>query len=287
LRTLVLRQKNAFDILGKERPLPAWGGEAGPSTDLSNRAGSKHRITSGKISQAKRLKVSVADDGEDMVRVDQIGLAQGSATITYASEEEDPEVPTSGMTHHDRLNGILKRMTAEMMLKVPSPQKIGSWRRITEAECGTLTFKTLCDSKQLPKLLVCWRQVSNPSQWNTVVEKIFPTLRQHLDLLTDKNGRPKGTFLQGLAPCSFYQDWVELQGDDELPQADREALLKLVRKKVNDEVQWLPLGQKDRLWCHKGAREATIHREDRDKRGGVVVVLNPKFCKDVDIPGGY
>ncbi|EUC67564.1 hypothetical protein RSOL_558050, partial [Rhizoctonia solani AG-3 Rhs1AP] len=99
----------------------------------------------------------------------------------------------------------------------------------------------------------------------------------------------KPRFLQGLAQCHFFKEWSVLveNVDKSMTEKQLEELVRFARKKLDEKAQWLPVGKQDRLWADAGAKNAKIHGTQINGKEPPVVVLNPRFPRDPDVPGGY
>jgi hypothetical protein len=270
-----------------EEDLPVWGPEAedsevtGPGNAGSKRA---RACVVVQVSRAKRLKLFLGENDAPAVAADEIGIPEPRQDDNgAASEEEDPEAPSTTVTNRGIMNDIFNKMAGEMILKL-------SARRSSENECHRLRYPTLCNSGELSRLLKCWRQISNHPAWAKTIKKLFPTRSEFKAMRTDRKGKPKKTFLQGLAQCSWFQDWNRLMSNANggLTENELSALVTFTRKKISREAQWLPLGKADRMWSTEGAPgDAIVHGQGDDDQGAFVVVLNPAFCTNLDLPGGH
>jgi hypothetical protein len=279
----------------EQEALPVWGQEGVEGGEQrSSNAGSKRGLGGlgvvGPVSRAKRIKAVISADAEPALADDEAGIPESTAVIDYRSGAEDPAGPSVGLSTRGILNGILNKMPSEIMSKVPGlTNPGGSWRLASDHDCSKLLYPVLRDAKALPRLLVCWRQISTANAWRKTVERLFHTAKAFAQMRTLPNGEAKGTFLQGAAQCSWFQDWTSLLLNENrrLTPKQVEETVEFMRNKIHNEVEWLPLGQADRLWGSKGApARAVIHGENLHGKQGVVIVLNPRFCKNANIPGG-
>ncbi|KAG8717441.1 hypothetical protein FRC08_007448 [Ceratobasidium sp. 394] len=285
LRALLLgKTPDDLSRTASEAPLPTWGDG---STATAPEGQQKRSFGTGTVSRAKRLRINVNND-EPILEDDEVGIPEQDVAMAYDSEDEDVEVPAVGLSNREMIKSILRRMTVEMVDKIPDSKQSGTYRKIPNNEYNKVTFNTLCDSTQLENLLHCWRQTDDHSLWTKTVEKLFPTKSEFIKISTDKHGKLKTTYIQGLKQCSFYQDWVGLVSDTGLTTVQQAKTVEFVRKKIDDKAQWLPLGKSDRLWADNGgSKNAKVHGQDLNQKGGLVVVLNPRFCEDVDLKGGH
>lgn len=276
----------------EEPPLPIWGQEPGVENApvvASGRTSNAPGV--GPVSRAKRSKLVVDDDEDNDAFGPEEVIPEPAAAAAFAEESEDPEEAPEVFTNRRVLNDIFHRMAGEMLLKVPTEgQTKLSWRCGSDNQCHSMRFKDLCDSRTLPPMMVGFRQTTDASIWDRTVKKIFPT-GEELRKIKYKPGTdiPKPRYLQGLAQCHFFQEWSKLveNKDGSLTKKQLDTLVTVVRKKVNERAQWLPVGKNDRLWADVGANNAKIHGERVNDREPPVVVLNPRYPRDPDLPGGY
>lgn len=285
---------------GKERQtqlMPMWG--EGPL--LEEPAGGSHSNKRpagvGLSSRTKRLRLMIGDEEEDPIGDDVADVPEPAPVDGYASEDEqDPR--TSGFSNKAELNNIFKRMGGEILLKVPSVQHTKqSWRVLPDHECHSLRFDAICNSKRLPDFLRCWRQVIDPVEWDKAVNRFFPDRVKCEELFPfSADGVRVRSAMQGFNQSQFWASWTDLvlkKGTEshDLTSAQIDATVEFARKKMHSEAEWLPMGKSDRMWGTSGGKGAKVYGEDLadkygKKIGGVVVVLNPKFCKNPDLPGG-
>ncbi|KAG8704603.1 hypothetical protein FRC11_009752 [Ceratobasidium sp. 423] len=279
-------------IRQREPALPQWGKVPGtddaaplaPST-ASNAPGV------GPVSRSKHNKLAMGYDEQDVVFGDNDDIPEPPVPAAFAEEADDPEVAPQAPTNRTMLNDIFHRMAGEMLLKIPEDKQTKeSWRAGDDNKCHEMRFKDLCDSRTVDRMLRGYRMTTNASTWERSVKKILPS-GEELRKIKYKAGTniPKKTFIQGLAQCHFFQEWSTLveNRDGSLTDKQLEDLVKVARKKLNEQAQWLPVGKSDRLWADAGANGAKLHGIKVNGKEPQVVVLNPKFPRDTDVPGGY
>lgn len=247
-----------------------------------------------KPDRRSRLEVFIDADAPDIINeVDGAQLIDEDHTA-FSSEDEDPEQQHQGLSKRERVNHILKKMTAEILAKVPSDNTGKfSWGHLSAQELEKVRFDTLCDSKKLPNLLLAFRQASSQTLWDSMVRRMFPSVAELRHMQYGTGTTLKTSYMQGLTQCGFWQDWNSMLAG--MSEKDREIVIRVARKSLNQKAQWLPLGESDRMWSPKPSpKDKTIHGDrPRDERGevwkktGMVVVLNPKFVKDMKLAGGH
>ncbi|KAG8762376.1 hypothetical protein FRC12_009065 [Ceratobasidium sp. 428] len=159
-------------------------------------------------------------------------------------------------------------------------------RAISKGQCDKLTFEDLKNPRRLPALFTCWRQISGGEEWRKAVAKLLPSQEEFQKLRTGADGKPKRTYMQGLAQLEFYQTWNNLMKDEQRSKADRKAILEFARKRLEEEAGWLPVGASDWLWAGSGGGKAKILGTPKNKNKGTVIVINPALNPNTDIPGG-
>jgi hypothetical protein len=276
----------------EEPPLPIWGQEpndGGRPAAAGECASNADGV--GSMSRSKRNKLVMDEDEDgDAFGPDDV-VPEPAAAPAFLEESEDPEEGPVSYTNRRVLNDIFQRMAGEMLLKVPSESQTKlSWRTGSDNQCHSLRYKDLCDSRTIPNFLRGFRQTTDAAIWDRSVKKIFPTPAE-LRTIKYKPGteQPKPRFLQGLAQCHFFQEWSALieNRDKNLTNKQLQDLVTLARRKLNEKAQWLPVGKPDRLWADVGAKNGKVHGTQINGRDPPVVVLNPRFPRVADIPGGY
>ncbi|GAB1526324.1 hypothetical protein RhiTH_009491 [Rhizoctonia solani] len=209
-------------------------------------------------------------------------MPQAVVEHQYASEAEDPEQQHDSLSNFRSMESIFQRMAAEILRKVPSTAQGRSWRLISEAEAKKAQWSALCDSTQLPQLMVGWVQTADKIAWNTTIDRLFPTL----EMWRAKTANGKN-YMQNLSTCSWFRDYEEILKDTGLTEADKDAITERARKKLR-ETKWLPKGAGDRLWGSMSTKVIVHGRRIGDHPPAIILNPTPrgKPRPNVDIPGG-
>ncbi|QRV97844.1 hypothetical protein RhiJN_25863 [Ceratobasidium sp. AG-Ba] len=265
-----------------EPALPVWGAEGNEISD--DNIGKRPRASDIGPSKKQRLRID-RPAGEDVIAPEEPNIPEAPAGAAYESEEEDPEHLPIGPTNRNTINRIFKTMAGELLLKV-CKLKGQDCRKISAYQCKQETFDTLKNPKELPRLFVCWRQVSDPERWDKTVRKLLPNRRRVVEIRKNKDGTSKTTYLQGLAQLSFYQDWENLLMCRKLTDQQKDQLVEFAQDLLSKSAGWLPLGAADRLWDDSGGGKAIVHGTPANNNRGIVVIINPSLECDTNLPGG-
>ncbi|KAG9121244.1 hypothetical protein FRC07_002882 [Ceratobasidium sp. 392] len=279
LLRLVYRRREERE---EEDPLPVWGtGE----NFTEHATGSKRTLDAPIPTRRQRVRID-RPQGADVIPEEEPRIPEPAAGRGYASEEEDHEQLPKRPRNRDVVNRIFKEMAGGLLLKCCT-LKQQHCRKISEYQCSRETFATLEDSRELPRVLACWRQVTRLDLWEKSVTKILPDRKRAVEIKKDREGKKKKTYLQGLAQLAFYQDWEEVMTSKQLSDKDKDELVEYARSELRRRAGWLPVGAADRLWSDDSAGKAKTHGTPENGNRGTVVVLNPAMGGEADIPGGF
>ncbi|KAG8751867.1 hypothetical protein FRC11_008916 [Ceratobasidium sp. 423] len=279
-------------VCRREEPaLAQWGQEPGVEQPLPTSSTPTNSSGVGSVSRSKCNKLAMGYDEQDSVFGPNDNVPEPPTVAPFAEEEDDPEEAPQVLTNRAVLNEIFHRMAGEMLLKVPDEgQTKLSWQSGSDNDCHSMQFQDLCNSKTIDQMMRGYRMTTDAGIWEQAVKKILPT-GEELRKIKYKAGSdtPKPRFLQGLAQCYFFQQWSALveNRDNSLTAKQLEGLVTVARTKLNEKAQWLPVGKPDRLWADVGAKNAKIHGTQINGKEPPVVVLNPMFPRDPNVPGGY
>ncbi|KAG9120390.1 hypothetical protein FRC07_004139 [Ceratobasidium sp. 392] len=235
----------------------------------------------------KRLRITAAV-GKDMnpILADEAeDIPEAAIGEPYSLKEEDPELAPDRLEIRKVVKAIFQKMAGEVMMRIPESRD-KSYQIISKHQALKIQYKAICDSREIPNILIRWRQSVDTEKWHQAVMTIFPLLKDYGELTTTRNGKKKEIYAQGLQQLLFHQDWVALIKDKKMSQQDKEKLVKVAKAKVNKEVAWLPGVGCDKLWNDPVYGKLVVHGEAHPGKG-VMVFLNPAFEPNNDLPGGF
>jgi hypothetical protein len=224
------------------------------------------KLVPKQVNKQKKVYCRLASEAPDLFE----GLIpEPQRRRAYDSEEEDPEEREEPVTADKKLSSIFHNYPVQIFSKVPNRRSPPvSWCLLSQSARLELKEQIFCDSAEPRRLFSSYVDYGfDREKWNKTVQVYFPTYGEHLKLQTPK--------IQGLSQLDIWTEWRILV--EEADQAGRKKLVKVARKRVNDNWKWLPLFAKHHLWSTGTSSVPNTARYIGEDKGGPWIVRNPKF----------
>ncbi|KAG9088288.1 hypothetical protein FRC06_002111, partial [Ceratobasidium sp. 370] len=179
--------------------------------------------------------------GDGMIRIPGIEAQQNQQNL---SDDEDNETRASRLLTYAELNKLVQQVAVQVFAKTPNQAQGGSYCKLSPAEKLRLTNAVFASKAAFKNTWHSYTLFKDPGKWESTILRIFPSIQDHKDLTTDKNG--KKTKIQGLSQMSFWADWVtSLRRVSPALQAE---IVTAARQYANRNWHWFPVIEGRKLW---------------------------------------